>query len=86
MEEVKSEADTEAGAPLLQEERVVHRQDVVRYLDQVVPGVDERIAELARLMDADRGSSHVGGRGRARGVRGELHCSSGIVDTSTHGA
>ena len=55
MEEVKSEADTEAGAPLLQEERVVHRQDVVRYLDEVVPGVDDRIAEMVavvRLMAA----------------------------------
>ena len=50
--EVKREVEAEAGAPLLEEERVVHRQDVVRYLDQVVPGVDERIAELARLMEA----------------------------------
>ena len=46
--EAKSEVDPEAGAPLLQEERVANHDDVVRYLDEVVPGVDERIAELLR--------------------------------------
>ena len=46
--ELKSEIDAEASAPLLEEDRVVQRQDVVRFVDQFVPALDDQVADERR--------------------------------------